>query len=60
MNIAQNWRLNKQRYQLVAVRFANSGAVMFPPRAVEPTPARTAEVIRLQLSETVELQKAGR
>lgn len=36
MNIAQNWRLNNQRYALVGVRCETCGQVTFPPREVCP------------------------
>lgn len=36
MHIAQNWRLNKQRYAMKAARCEKCGEVSFPPREVCP------------------------
>jgi uncharacterized OB-fold protein len=36
MHIAQNWRLNTQRYALQGVRCETCGQVTFPPREVCP------------------------
>lgn len=36
MNIAQNWRLNGQRYALKGVKCESCGAALFPPREVCP------------------------
>jgi hypothetical protein len=60
MNIAQNWRLNKQRYQLVGVRFQNGlGEVNFPPRTVEPVRSQdeTEMPIRLEVESIKESLK---
>ncbi len=36
MHIAQNWRLNAQRYALQGVKCDSCGTILFPPRAVCP------------------------
>ncbi len=36
MHIAQNWRLNGQRYALKAVKCEQCEAILFPARAVCP------------------------
>ncbi|HRE47131.1 MAG TPA: hypothetical protein PLD47_05350 [Aggregatilineales bacterium] len=63
MNVPQNWRLNKQRYQLVAVRDEATGVIAFPPRSTAPQPTaavEATEVTRLPRMAQAELQKAGR
>jgi uncharacterized OB-fold protein len=65
MNIAQNWRLKGQRYQLQGVKCEACQNVMFPPRAVCPhcreaeLKAKVAEKIEaLTLEPKVELRAA--
>jgi uncharacterized OB-fold protein len=43
MNIAQNWRLNDQRYALKGVRCEGCNQVLFPPREVCPDCRERAE-----------------
>lgn len=43
MNIAQNWRLNGQRYALKGVRCEGCKQVLFPPREVCPYCRERAE-----------------
>jgi uncharacterized OB-fold protein len=69
MHIAQNWRLNAQRYSMKGVRCEKCQKVSFPPREVCPycqaTPA-SADPIPVEqeqmfaLPEPVVLQRAGR
>ena len=69
MHIAQNWRLNAQRYALKGVRCEKCQKVSFPPREVCPYcqnaganayqfPADQEHV--LIVTEPVVLQRAGR
>jgi RNA polymerase subunit RPABC4/transcription elongation factor Spt4 len=65
MNIAQNWRLNNQRYALKAVRCETCQQVTFPPREVCPRCAETAKHAQaaypvIVLPEVMELRRAGR
>jgi uncharacterized OB-fold protein len=69
MHIAQNWRLNAQRYAMKGVRCEKCQKVSFPPREVcpycqaananaDPFPVEHEQVV--VLSEPVVLQRAGR
>jgi len=69
MHIAQNWRLNAQRYSMKGVRCEKCQKVSFPPREVCPycqaTPANADPIPveqeqMIALSEPVVLQRAGR
>ena len=74
MHIAQNWRINAQRYAMKGLRCEKCQKVTFPPREVCPYcaanaannaannivafPTRDSKVI--ELPEAVVLQRAGR
>jgi len=67
MHIAQNWRLNAQRYALKGTKCAHCGKVSFPPRPVcphcEAQQTMSFEFARASLSpvtEQVALPKAAR
>lgn len=71
MNIAQNWRLNDQRYALQGARCEVCQQVTFPPREVCPKcaaeqrerDAKSAELTMLVLPEMAgefEMRRAGR
>jgi uncharacterized OB-fold protein len=68
MHVAQNWRLNAQRYAMKGVRCEKCQTVLFPPREVCPHCAaleaqKNAEqntiLVLPELREVV-LQRAGR
>ena len=74
MHVAQNWRINAQRYSMKGLRCEKCQKVTFPPREVCPYcaannvadaadnivafPAHSSKVI--ELPETLTLQRAGR
>ena len=67
MHVAQNWRLNNQRYALKGVRCETCGRAQFPPREVCPHCAsKRVETYQLEqqqiveLPEPVEMQRAAR
>ena len=69
MHVAQNWRLNAQRYAMKGVRCEKCQTVLFPPREVCPHCAaleaanNTTEhsnVIVLPELREIALQRAGR
>lgn len=52
MRIAQNWRLNGQRYALKAVRCESCNRVIFPPREVCPACAeKNAQVAAVSVEQ---------
>ncbi len=69
MHIAQNWRLNAQRYAMKGVRCEKCQTVLFPPREVCPhcaaleaaAESKAADniIVMPELREMV-LQRAGR
>ncbi len=68
MHVAQNWRLNAQRYAMKGVRCEKCQTVIFPPRevcphcaALEAAAAKAIEnVIVLPELHEIALQRAGR
>jgi uncharacterized OB-fold protein len=69
MNIAQNWRMNGQRYALKGNRCAQCGAVHAVPRTVCPECQSTAPqlfnfaprtVIEMELTDAREVRQAAR
>lgn len=67
MHIAQNWRLQAQRYALKGTKCAHCGKVSFPPRDVCPhcqsqqaTVYEFARTTNNTISEPVALPKAAR
>jgi uncharacterized OB-fold protein len=68
MHVAQNWRLNAQRYALKGVRCENCQKAIFPPREVCPHCAAAEQAANIPINvivlpelrgETI-LQRAGR
>jgi uncharacterized OB-fold protein len=65
MHVAQNWRLNGQRYALKGVRCTHCGQAIFPPRTVCPH-CRDTKTTADNITEfpvvalPVDLQRAGR
>jgi uncharacterized OB-fold protein len=57
MNIAQNWRLNEQRYALKGARCEKCDKVSFPPREVCPhcreEELKAAEAVRIDVRNMV-------
>lgn len=71
MNIAQNWRLNNQRYALQGARCEVCNEVTFPPREVCPKCAAGEQhehevksgltmLVLPEMTGEVELRRAGR
>jgi uncharacterized OB-fold protein len=70
MHVAQNWRLNAQRYAMKGVRCDKCQSVLFPPREVCPHCAALeaaaavvtaqANLIALPDLREIVLQRAGR
>ncbi len=67
MHIAQNWRINAQRYSMKGHRCEKCQKVTFPPREVCPYCAATnvidfsaSDSRVIELPEALVLQRAGR
>ncbi len=55
MNIAQNWRLNGQRYALKGVKCELCGTVAFPPRQICTCQSKQPQLFTFKQPETIAL-----